>query len=544
MSGFKRIPVKIDAATGRQINESGTAIREADYFRLLFDETVILCCEFYDLEWSGGIPVMKAHPVSGDMTLSAFGDCDFDPATPFMFLSEESSDPAINHVNASGDWHGGADADRGKGQISFRINTNTARFDQAVKASGSQKYYFLIIGVPAGETEKSVLAYFRFKAENRPSSSSGAPVSADPEYLNALQTAALLKAAPEFSFSVDGLTNWHAAQTVADRYYRECRLAGEWSAPVALITGAQGEQGIQGLQGERGIQGVPGPQGAAGTQGEQGPQGPPGPVGPAGQTGPAGVAGAAGATGPQGPAGETPLFLSGSFTEASLSGGILTLSHSCGNVCLPFVITDNNGKNIALDEKAVSFAENQITVNLALFGTLPGTWKYAFGGLPGAVGPQGPAGAGNGDVAGPAGAVDSQIAIFDGIGGKMIKDSGKTIAAVKAEAVADSRTASINTRTDNYTLIIGDAGKTVRMNKATANTLTIPADSSVAFVAGTMIAVIQAGAGITSINGAAGVTINGVTAGTGALSGQYKGVMLIKTATDAWDVLGAIGSIA
>ena len=68
MPGFKRIPVKIDAATGRQINENGAIVREADYFRLLFDETVILCCEFYDLEWSGGITVMKEHPVAEDMT--------------------------------------------------------------------------------------------------------------------------------------------------------------------------------------------------------------------------------------------------------------------------------------------------------------------------------------------------------------------------------------------------------------------------------------------------------------------------------------------
>lgn len=508
MSGFKRIPVKIDAATGRQINESGAVVREADYFRLLFDETVILCCEFYDLEWSGGIAVMKTHTVAEEMTLSAFGDCDFDPATPFMFLAEENSNPVLNYVNVPGDWHGDTDADRGRGQISFRINTNTARFEQALKAPGNQKYYFLIIGVPAGETGKSVLAYFRFKAENRPSSSTGIPVSADPEYLNAQQTVALLKTAPEFEFSVDGSTNWHTAQVSADRYYRERRLAGEWSGPVALLVGTQGEPGTPGADG------------------------------------------ADGAAGPQGPAGETPLLLSGSFTSAGLSGGILTLTHTSGNVCLPFVITDNNGKNVTLDEKAVSFAENMITVDLAVFGVLPGTWKYAFGGLPGEQGPvgpqgpQGPAGAGNGDVAGPDSAVDSQIAVFDGITGKLIKDSGQSVSSVQSAAVATAKSASINTQTDSYALVIGDAGKIVRMNKSTANTLTIPANSGVAFATGTMIAVIQAGTGTTSVTAASGVSVNDVIAGTGGLAGQYKGVMLIKTATDAWDVLGAIGSIA
>jgi hypothetical protein len=248
MSGFKRIPVKIDAATGCQINENGVVVRDADYFRLLFDETVILCCEFYDLEWSGGIAVMKEHPVAEDMALSAFGDCDFDPATPFMFLAEENSTPAINHVNAPDDWYGNTAANRGKGQISFRINTNTVRFDQALKAPGNQKYYFLIIGVPAGETEKSVLAYFRFKAENRPSSSAGAPASADTEYLNAQQTVALLKAAPEFQFSIDGATLWHTPKVAADLYYRERRLSGEWSdaVPFPLPNDAQYEYSVNG----------------------------------------------------------------------------------------------------------------------------------------------------------------------------------------------------------------------------------------------------------------------------------------------------------
>ena len=55
MSGFKRIPLKIDAATGRQIDEHGSIAREADQFRLLFDETVILCCELYDLDRSAAL---------------------------------------------------------------------------------------------------------------------------------------------------------------------------------------------------------------------------------------------------------------------------------------------------------------------------------------------------------------------------------------------------------------------------------------------------------------------------------------------------------
>ena len=82
------------------------------------------------------------------------------------------------------------------------------------------------------------------------------------------------------------------------------------------------------------------------------------------------------------------------------------------------------------------------------------------------------------------------------------------------------------------------------MTSAGANTLIIPANSSEAFATGAMIAVIMNGAGTTSITASAGVSVNGVTAGTGAISGQYKGVMLIKTGNDTWLALGAIGAIA
>ena len=223
-----------------------------------------------------------------------------------------------------------------------------------------------------------------------------------------------------------------------------------------------------------------------------------------------------------------------------MSDGILSLTHTNGSICLPFVITDNIGRSVTLDSAAVVFDNNRITVDLAVFGALTGTWKYAFGGLPGAAGPQGPAGTGSGDVTGPAGAVDSQIAVFDGTTGRLLKDSGQSVSSVVSEA----RTAGINTQTGDYTLVAGDAGKVVTMTSAGANTLIIPANSSEAFATGAMIAVIMNGAGTTSITASAGVSVNGVTAGTGAISGQYKGVMLIKTGNDAWLALGAIGAIA
>lgn len=213
MSDFKRIPVKINAATGKQIDEKGSVIREAEFFRLLFDETVIICAEMVDVVISDGEVVMSEHPVPDSMILAAFGDSDFDPETAFMFLTEQNIDPELNRVNAVGDWIGNETADRSKGQLSFRINTNTDRFPIALQAS--KKFYFLITGIPAGETEKSVLAYFPFKAENRPSSSSGIPVEAQPNYLTAQQTQGLLEGKQDaLDFTPENIDNKVTSITV------------------------------------------------------------------------------------------------------------------------------------------------------------------------------------------------------------------------------------------------------------------------------------------------------------------------------------------
>ena len=239
MANFKRIPVMVDAATGKQIDEFGSVVRDNDFFRLLFDETVILCCQFYNVSWADGEAQLSVHPVDADLTLAAFGDNDFDYQTSFMFLSEQTEDES-NMVNIENDWFDGATADPANGQLSFRIDTNTTRFAEALDSSSIQKFYFCITGVPSGQTAKTVLAYFRFQAENRPSSSAGAPVSNDPEYLNVQEVQALVKSAPVFQFSVDGENDWHDTQVNADLYYREQRNGGEWSTAIKMVEIAPG----------------------------------------------------------------------------------------------------------------------------------------------------------------------------------------------------------------------------------------------------------------------------------------------------------------
>jgi len=84
-----------------------------------------------------------------------------------------------------------------------------------------------------------------------------------------------------------------------------------------------------------------------------------------------------------------------------------------------------------------------------------------------------------------------------------------------------------------YTLVLTDAGKVVEMNNASANTLTIPANASVAFPVDTRIDVVQYGAGLTTV----AITSDTLT-GDAVSTGQYKAMSLWKRAATEWVVIG------
>jgi hypothetical protein len=98
-----------------------------------------------------------------------------------------------------------------------------------------------------------------------------------------------------------------------------------------------------------------------------------------------------------------------------------------------------------------------------------------------------------------------------------------------------------NRQTASYTLVIGDADKLVEMNVATANNLTIPLNSSVAFATGTQILLAQYGAGQTTVVATSGVTIRS-SGGKLKLNAQYSGATLIKIATNEWYLFGDIAA--
>lgn len=91
----------------------------------------------------------------------------------------------------------------------------------------------------------------------------------------------------------------------------------------------------------------------------------------------------------------------------------------------------------------------------------------------------------------------------------------------------------------SYTLVLADAGRLVEMNNASANTLTIPTDASVAFPVGTKIDIVQTGAGETIIAPASGVTLNS-DGNKRKINVQWAGASLLKRGTNTWVLIGAL----
>ena len=103
-------------------------------------------------------------------------------------------------------------------------------------------------------------------------------------------------------------------------------------------------------------------------------------------------------------------------------------------------------------------------------------------------------------------------------------------------------TIALNAQTATYTAVLTDASKLVTMSNAAANDFLIPTNANVAFPIGTVINVVQIGAGKTTIKAVTPATtiISSTASVDPDLRAQFSGASCVKTATDAWLVLGDI----
>lgn len=104
-------------------------------------------------------------------------------------------------------------------------------------------------------------------------------------------------------------------------------------------------------------------------------------------------------------------------------------------------------------------------------------------------------------------------------------------------------TESVNAQTGTtYTAVLTDAKQMVTLSNASAITVTLPPNSSVAYAAGSKIDFIQKGAGQVTFAQGAGVTIRstGSTATAPKLRAQYSAATAWYEGSDVWYIVGDI----
>lgn len=179
----------------------------------------------------------------------------------------------------------------------------------------------------------------------------------------------------------------------------------------SIIPGPKGDQGLQGFKGDKGDQGIPGPQGEKGEKGDQGEQGEKGDPGKAEDLIGYATLDSPNFTGtPTAPTqGQkdnsnkiaTTEYVRTAIKQVPRSFSSLGGGGSSGGATALSQLTDVNLSSPA-DDEILKYSS--------------GKWINSA------------AGAGTGDVAGPAGATADDIAIFSGATGKIIKDSSTKIA--------------------------------------------------------------------------------------------------------------------
>lgn len=98
----------------------------------------------------------------------------------------------------------------------------------------------------------------------------------------------------------------------------------------------------------------------------------------------------------------------------------------------------------------------------------------------------------------------------------------------------------VSTKTNDYTLLLTDAGKLIDFNSASNRTLTIPSNLSVAFPIGTQIVIARYGTGTVTI-AISSDTLRSASSYT-KIATQYGAATLVKRAETEWYLFGDLGA--
>lgn len=207
-------------------------------------------------------------------------------------------------------------------------------------------------------------------------------------------------------------------------------------------------------------------------------------------------------------------------------------------------------------DTAANWTSNNPTLAAGEIGLETDTAKYKMGdgttawnslayaytaGAAGATGPTGPIGA-----TGPTGVVGASGATGPvGVTGPTgpIGATGPTGATGASGATGAGGVEAVNAQVGTtYTFVLTDRDDLVTASNASAQTYTIPLNSSVAFPTGSLVNLIQIGAGQVTVVGAGGVTVasTGGTSATPKTRAQYSVMTLIKAGTNTWYATGDV----
>ena len=115
---------------------------------------------------------------------------------------------------------------------------------------------------------------------------------------------------------------------------------------------------------------------------------------------------------------------------------------------------------------------------------------------------------------------------------------GLNIPSLKVGGYSIKRNVEVVNVLGNKTLALSDYNVEQKMASSTAQTLTIPTNTSVAFlVDATKIPIRRTGAGAVTIQAPVGVTLNGVDGGSCTLD-RYKACVLCKDGASTWTIVG------
>jgi hypothetical protein len=271
-------------------------------------------------------------------------------------------------------------------------------------------------------------------------------------------------------------------------------------------------------------------------------------IAPTGPTGPAGEAGPSGPSGPTGPAGSGVSVLGTYATiellEADNPTGAIGDSYIVGEDL--YIWSDlntewyNAGPFVGPTGPTGATGANGPSVTGptgATGATGPSGGPTGPTGATGPTGITGPTGATGPSVTGatgPQGAASTVTGPTGATGPSVTGPTGAT-GATGPQGLWDTAQ-TISSKTDTYTLVLGDAGKLINCTKASSMSIIIPTNAAEGFSIGQRVDILQYGAGQVTVSGDTGVTVRATP--TNKLRATYSTASIIKIGTNEWILVG------